>query len=312
MNTILKMLIGLFCGWMASAGAGPAKAQGFKCEPVGTPEWRVLGDGAEWAKFDVRFTPYHRDSQTWDGETTRSVTVRAIRIDHEKIELRFHRSGKDLPCDPAQDRYIRKLLTDSKVPALGAINASFFVMPNGNTLGVALDERKLWNPNVGDQVISSSGVLSLQGQEWKLESRDVFLQRHGSVLRTDDAGQYRFALQAFPRLLLEGQLQISDRVREDKRPRTSIGLTQNPSQVMLVTIDAGAGGGEDSNSGMSLYEYSHLLGAPGCGLTQKTVLNLDGGGSTAFAIPSKGIYHQADRCRHLGNILMIQSRSKKK
>jgi hypothetical protein len=79
--------------------------------------------------------------------------------------------------------------------------------------------------------------------------------------------------------------------------------------VLLVTLDAG---GETLETGMSLYEFAHLLGAQECGLTQKTVLNLDGGGSTAFAIPSKGLYHQADRCRHLGNILMIQSRAKKR
>ncbi len=287
-------------------------AEAFKCEMVAAPVWESLSNGAEWTKFDVRFTPYDRDSQTWDGELSRSVTVRAFRIDHDKIEMRLHRSAKDLECSPSKDRYIRKLVEDSRVNALGAINASFFVMPKGNTLGVALDERKLWNPNAGDQVISSSGVLTLQGKEWKLETRDAFLQRHGNVLKADEARQYRFALQAYPRLLLEGQLQISDRVREDKRPRTSIGLTQVPNQIMLVTLDAGAGGGEDSNSGMSLYEYAHLLASAECGLTQKTVLNLDGGGSTAFAIPPKGLYHQADRCRHLGNILMIQSRAKKK
>lgn len=312
MNLGIKLGLGLLYGVVASAAPVTAKAQGFKCEIAEVPEWKVLAEGAEWAKFNVRFTPYHRDSQTWETEATRSVTVRAFRIDHEKIELRFHRSSKDLACDPPRDHYIRKLLEDSKVAALGAINASFFVMPNGNTLGVALDERKLWNPNVGDQVISSSGVLSLQGKDWKLEPRDIFLQRHGSTLKAEEARLYRFAVQAYPRLLLEGQLQISDRVREDKRPRTSIGLTQVPNQVMLATIDAGAGGGEDSHSGMSLYEYAHLLGTPECGLAQKTALNLDGGGSTAFAIPSRKIFQQADRCRHLGNILMIQSRTKKK
>jgi hypothetical protein len=284
-------------------------AQAFKCEPVSAPVWEALADGAEWAKFDVRFTPYKRETQTWEEEPRRSVTVRAFRIDPEKIEMRFHRSARDLDCDPAKDRYIRKLVGDSRVKALGAINASFFVMPNGKTLGVTVDERKVWNRNAGEQAISSSGVLSLQQGEWKLETRDGFIERHGTRVSPEEARSYRFAVQAYPRLMLDGQVVVSDRVKEDKRPRTSIGLAVNSNRVLLVTLDAG---GETLETGMSLYEFAHLLGAQDCGLTQKTVLNLDGGGSTAFAIPSKGLYHQADRCRHLGNILMIQSRAKKK
>ncbi len=309
MNVALKVMIGLFYGWMASAAAVPAKAQGFKCESVATPEWQTLAEGAEWAKFDIRFTPYHRETQTWESETTRSVTVRAFRIDPEKIEMRFHRSANDLECDPAKDRYIRKLIGDSRVKALGAINASFFIMPNGKTLGVTVDERRVWGRNAGEQGISSSGVLSLQKGEWKLESRDQFIERHGSVVSAEEARDYQFAVQAYPRLLSDSQVVVSDRVKEDKRPRTSIGLSATSNQILLVTLDAG---GETSGTGMSLYEFAQLLGSRECGLAQKTVLNLDGGGSTAFAIPSKGIYHQADRCRHLGNILMIQSRARKK
>ncbi len=309
MNLALKVMFGLFCGGMASAAAVPAKAQGFKCEPVATPEWQTLAEGAEWAKFDVRFTPYHRETQTWEGETIRSVTVRAFRIDPEKVEMRFHRSTNDLECDPTKDRYIRKLIGDSRVKALGAINASFFIMPNGKTLGVIVDERKVWGRNAGEQGISSSGVLSLQKGEWKLESRDQFIERHGPVMSTVEARDYEFAVQAYPRLLSDSQVVVSDRVKEDKRPRTSIGLSATSNQILLVTLDAG---GETSGTGMSLYEFAQLLGSRECGLAQKTVLNLDGGGSTAFAIPSKGIYHQADRCRHLGNILMIQSRARRK
>jgi hypothetical protein len=309
MNLGIKLGLGLLYGVLASASPATAKAQGFKCEPIGTPEWQFLAEGAEWAKFDVRFTPYHRETQTWEGEASRSVTVRAFRIDPEKIEMRFHRSTQDLECDPSKDRYIRKLIGDSRVKALGAINASFFVMPNGKTLGVTVDERRIWNTNVKEQGIASSGVLSLKNAEWKLETRDQFIERHGPVVSPEEAREYRFAVQAYPRLLVDGQVVVSDRVKEDKRPRTSIGLGVDSSQILLVTLDAG---GETLETGMSLYEFAHFSGARDCGLMQKTVLNLDGGGSTAFALPAKGLYHQADRCRHLGNILMIQPRSKKK
>lgn len=309
MNLWIQLGLGLLFGVVASAAPVAAKAQGFKCEPIGIPEWQYLSEGAEWAKFDVRFTPYHREPQTWEGEVSRSVTVRAFRIDPDKIEMRFHRSAQDLECDPSKDRYIRKLIGDSRVKMLGAINASFFIMPNGKTLGVTVDERKVWNTNAKEQGNASSGVLSLKNGEWKLESRDSFIERHGPVVSAEEAREYRFAVQAYPRLLLDGQVVVSDRVKEDKRPRTSIGLGADSNQILLVTLDAG---GETTETGMSLYEFAHFLGTRECGLLQKTVLNLDGGGSTAFALPSKGLYHQADRCRHLGNILMIQPRSKKK
>ena len=69
-----------------------------------------------------------------------------------------------------------------------------------------------------------------------------------------------------------------------------------------MTIDAA---GENSKTGMSLYEYAHMLGQDKCGLKQDIALNLDGGGSTAFAIPGLDLYKQADACRNLGNILTI-------
>jgi exopolysaccharide biosynthesis protein len=61
-------------------------------------------------------------------------------------------------------------------------------------------------------------------------------------------------------------------------------------------------------TGMTLYEFAHLHKTSECGVLQKTVLNLDGGGSTSFAIPSLKVYEQVDRCRHLGNILSIQKK----
>lgn len=288
--------------------ANPSSAEGFKCEPVSTPQWETLAEGVEWAKFDVRFTPYLKASQTFEAIAGRSVTVRAFRIDASRVGLRFHRSKTDLECDPTRERYIHKLIDDSKATVIGAVNASFFIMPNGKTLGVAIDDRKVWGSNAGEQAISSSGVLSLREGAWKLETRDEFIARHGKVIAAEDAKSYTFAVQAYPRLLLESELVVSDRVKEDKRPRTSIGLTGIENQLLIVTVDAG---GENTTTGMSLYEYAHLLASPDCGLKQKTVLNLDGGGSTAFAIPGKGLYHQAERCRHLGNILMLVPKGRK-
>jgi hypothetical protein len=59
---------------------------------------------------------------------------------------------------------------------------------------------------------------------------------------------------------------------------------------------------------MTLFEYANFVKTPQCGVAQQTVLNLDGGGSSSFAVPALKIYEQADKCRHLGNILTIQER----
>jgi exopolysaccharide biosynthesis protein len=92
-----------------------------------------------------------------------------------------------------------------------------------------------------------------------------------------------------------------------KRSRTSIGVDEN-NQVVLLTIDARA---ETAKTGMTLFEYAHFVKKAECGVSQKLVLNLDGGGSTAISVPSEKILEQADRCRHLGNILTVQKHSKK-
>ncbi len=282
----------------------------FNCEPTDQINWERLADGVEWTKYELAFTPYFKDKHAWATTKSKKVTVRAFKIDYALNQLLFHRSAKDLVCNPAGEVYIKKLIDDSKSPVIGAVNANFFVMPNGNILGIAIDEKKAWSKKLDNLAISSAGVLSIQNGITALEARDQLVSRHGNVISNADATKYSFAVQGYPKLVNNDTIQISDAVKDVKVPRTSIGFAKNQNDLYLVTINADDFGGEITQYGMTLFEYAHFIKDARCGVGQKNVLNLDGGGSTAFAIPSKKIFHQADRCRHLGNILTIQSRSK--
>lgn len=280
-------------------------AASFTCTPQQEIQWKELSPGVSWTKYDLKFNPYNKDLHQWELKQTRSVTIRAFKVDFTKNKLLFHSAKTDLDCRPEQDRYISKLITDSGAPVIGAINASFFVMPNGHIQGLAIDENKVWSKDLTEQTISSSGVFSIENGKPTLEKRDDFILRFGNVISDSDATRFSFAVQAYPKLLIENTLQISDSVLNSRRPRTSIGVAENPDEIILVTIDAR---GETDQTGMTLYEYAHLVNETSCGVGQKTVLNLDGGGSSSFAIPSLKIFEQAEDCRHLGNILTIQSR----
>ena len=277
----------------------------FQCTPQQTIEWKELEEGVLWTKYDLSFTPYNKENHIWEDSKNRSVTVRAFKVDVLKNKLLFHRSNKDLECTPGKNRYIHQLVDDSGAKIIGAINASFFVMPNGKIQGVAIDENKMWSNDLNSQTISSSGVLSIENGETTLQTKEEFIARFGPIMTQEDALKLSFAVQAYPKLLINNLLQIGDGVLNSKRSRTSIGTNDIPNEIVLVTIDAR---GESDKTGMTLYEYAHFLNKADCGVSQKTALNLDGGGSSAFAIPSMNIYEQADQCRHLGNILTIQRR----
>ena len=297
----MKNLIILFL----ISSATLVQASQFDCAPVQEIKWEKLSNGVEWTKYDLAFTPYLKDTQVWQEKKSRSVTVRAFKINTTKNKLLFHSPKKDLACDPSSEKYIRKMILDHGGPIIGAINASFFVMPSGNILGMALDENKIWSSDMTTQTISSSGVFSIENGIPSLESKDQFSARFGNVISQTDAARFTLAVQAYPKLLIKNELQITDSVLNSKRPRTSIGVAENPEEILLVTIDAR---GETDNTGMTLFEYANFVKTQQCGVAQQSTLNLDGGGSSSFAVPALNIYEQADKCRHLGNILTIQER----
>lgn len=276
---------------------------GFDCAPVTSPIWQEVSEGVSWTKFNLAFTPYNKSDRVWQSSMSRSVTVRALKIDLSKNKLRFLSPEHHVSCNPASERYIANIINESKAPVIAAINANFFTMPAGKILGLAIDDQTIWSDNIASQSISSSGVFGILNSEYFLETKDKFLEQYGPVISGDEARKYEFAVQAYPRLVNNQVITVTDSVLNSRRARTSIGIDAKSNEVLLVTIDAR---GEDKKSGMTLYEYAHFVESEKCGVSQKLALNLDGGGSTAFAIPSQNIFEQADRCRKLGNIITVQ------
>jgi uncharacterized protein YigE (DUF2233 family) len=272
-------------------------ASAFECQPIQKIEWKKLAAGVESTQYDLSFTPYIKSESRWSKDQTRLVTVRAFKVDTNQAKLLFHRRSKMLRCDPSQERMIELLIKDQNRQALGAINANFYVMPDGDVLGMAIDEEKKWAININNLKRQSQGFFTLQGTYSELLNLEEFTQRQ--------TNQAEFVLQAYPKLLIDQNLSVNDDVLDSKRSRTSIGSDANSNSILLVTIDAG---GENSNTGMTLFEYAYMLKTSHCGVPHHSALNLDGGGSTAFAVPSLQLYKQADRCRNLGNILTIHSR----
>ena len=282
------------------------KSWSFNCAPVTAPTWQEVSDGVSWTKFDLAFTPYNKSDRVWTGSMSRSVTVRALKINLTKNRLRFLSLEHHVSCNPASERYIAKIIKENKAPVIAAINSNFFTMPAGNIQGLALDDQTLWSNDIASQSISSSGIFGILNSEYFLETKDKFMEQYGPVIAADEARKFEFAVQAYPRLVNNHVITVTDSVLNSRRARTSIGVDAKNNEVLLVTIDAR---GEDKKSGMTLYEYAHFVENEKCGVSQKQALNLDGGGSTAFALPSLEVYEQADRCRKLGNIITVQKRA---
>ncbi len=269
----------------------------FDCSPKNNIVFHEIADGVSWAKYDLLFTPYNKEEEVWTQELSRSVTVRALKINFNKRKLSFIPRMENLACDPKKEKFIQNLIHSSQKNIIAAVNASFFVMPKGEILGIAKDEESIYSDKIDSQTISSSGILYQLQNKWQILKRDEFKKKNFTL------NELNFAIQAYPRLLKDGQLEIGNGVLNHKRSRTSMGVNKNQDELIIVTIDAR---GENLKTGMTLFEYAHFLNLEKCGVKQFHALNLDGGGSTAFAIPQLNIYEQADSCRSLGNILTVQ------
>jgi len=126
-------------------------ASEFDCLPKENIIWKEISPGVTFSKFDVAFSPYLKENSQWSTNLSRSVTVRALKIDLMKNELLFHRSEVPIACNPSSQRYIDLLVKDSGAQVIAAINASFFVMPSGGIQGIAIDGKKIWSNNLINQ-----------------------------------------------------------------------------------------------------------------------------------------------------------------
>jgi hypothetical protein len=268
-------------------------------------DWQELAPGVQWTKKDIAFTPFDHDQKIWSNDLNRKVTLRILKLDLSQATLQFMKFNPSVQCNPAQDRYIKNLLASTNEKFHAAINASFFDMNNSDVLGLAYETNNLWANNLNSLKSNSSAVFTIQNNIPQMIDKDDFTKTYGEVVTIEKLKDFSLAIQAYPRLLRDEQIIVSQNVLNTRRPRTAIGFSNEEKIIYLITIDAR---GESDKTGMTLYEFGHFLKHTSCSLGLKTALNLDGGGSTSFAIPSLNIYEQADRCRPLGNILTIKSR----
>jgi len=130
----------------------------FRCEIESFDvSWTEQEPGLQWTKYDLKFTPYDRDTHTWNQHTSRSVTVRAIKSDLTLNKLLFHESQTTFDCKPRKDLYIRKLVDHAGISSrvIGAVNSHFFT--GSSILGLAIDENRIW---LGD-VNHFSGIFTI-------------------------------------------------------------------------------------------------------------------------------------------------------
>lgn len=282
----------------------PFSSFAFECKPDTSPNWKVIAPGVSYSEYSVSFTPFERESQIWGKSLTRKIVVRGIKVDLAHNALKFWSAPHRLRCNNKTDEYIHLLSEDSKEEVLASINSNFFHMLTGSIEGVAVDSSTIWSNNIASQKISSSTVLGI-GKTFDLEKKEDLVKFYGNKLPKSFMEKYEVLVQGYPELLKENRITVSSQVMNSRRPRTAIAKDKYSSQILLITIDAQ---GEDDNTGMTLYEFGHLLASPNCGATSQSALNLDGGGSSAIYVPSEKVSMQASRCRPLGNVLNVVPR----
>ncbi len=159
---------------------------------------------------------------------------------------------------------------------LAAVNAGFFhinttQLPTGLLI-------------VDGQVLGPLGQDGLRSLFWfgvRYDGRRVISDPDGYPVHE---GQLAYAVSGYPYLLRNGQdaltpeIMLPDDDRENRHPRTAVGLCPDNTLVILC-----ADGRSEASAGLSYPEIQQLLLAFGC----TEGLNLDGGGSTTLLTASE-------------------------
>lgn len=117
----------------------------------------------------------------------------------------------------------------------------------------------------------------------------------------------RYVLGSGPRLLADGQVALTDvlerfqaDIREGRKPRTAVGLLPD-GRWLIAVVD---GRFQRHSRGMTLLELARWLQAQGA----RDAINLDGGGSSAFAVGGKLLNRPSDGVeRPVANALVVHA-----
>lgn len=206
--------------------------------PSDLDSWRTVAPGLEFRIY----LP--------EGQPTGLIA--ALRIDPTQYAFRVHYR----PGDPQYMGQWREQLQG----AAAFINTNFFD-PEFRALGLVVADGVVH----GNAFTSRGGLFAIQDN----------LPLIRSNVHEPYAGEpYAQAVQGFPMLILDGQVNFTDTTGDRNTRRTAIGIDSQGRVVLLAT----------PGLGLRLAEFAAFLAETDLGLTQ--AFNLDGGGSTMMVVPS--------------------------
>jgi|688.fasta_scaffold00148_51 hypothetical protein len=203
----------------------------------------------------------------------RRMVIHCVRVDTTTPNLTYHTTGRITQWRSGEKetrrQTVRDFIRDARargVPVVVAINGDSFspwpapyaAQDPTDLNGLAVSEGTLVSPAVGTPslIITKDGSLRID-----------------KLTEDADLSNIQLAISGFALCLSQGQAQPSGR---DLHPRTGFGLSQDGTQLFLMTID----GRQPESRGATVPELGHLLLKAGA----FTGINMDGGGSTTLAV----------------------------
>lgn len=187
------------------------------------------------------------------------------------IEIDTKRAKKSLKLAADSQKLKKTSVFAKEKNALAAINGGFFDMKNGG----AVDYIK-----VNNEVVNVSKNASERANAVLNIDRKFVSISNSTKENTEDSNAENVILSG--PLLISNSQEIAlskNAFNANRHPRTAVAITKN--KVLLVVVD----GRNAQANGMSLTELSKFLKWYGA----KDAMNLDGGGSSALYLKSKGI-----------------------
>ena len=156
--------------------------------------------------------------------------------------------------------------TRRKVNVVGAVNASFFNMANGQPIGALV---------MNGEVIATSGAEST----FWIDSEGA-AHISGSDFRVTEEMGVKEAVGGSTILVRNGEVVYPANTSEGTNPRTAVGIKADGT-VVFYEVD---GRQAPYSTGMNLYDLALMMKDLGC----VDAMNLDGGGSSTFATQREG------------------------
>ena len=249
--------------------------------PLGPAE--QIADGVQLYRID------DRSLLTPEGP----VAVQALRLDPEQVTLEIVRAtGEDVPVETVPSIAARRPGT------IAAINAGFFSLETGRpTDFLKVDGEVITGTN---RPRAAVGILDVGGTTSLIFDRVTVSTRskpasYETLLDTSprDWAKAEDAISGAGLLVLDGRElkdwtveRIATGFETTRHPRTIIG-TDAQGDIWLVTVD---GRNPALSLGMSFTELQRLSQRLGL----RSVLNLDGGGSTTMWVDGRIVNHPSD------------------